>query len=116
MTTTGDRAIVIASAELGEGEMRHVDVPGSEWGALVARVDGVVYAVEDHCSHQDVLLSEEGELLPDVCRVECLLHGSAFSLRTGHPDVMPATRPIPTYAVREADGRILIDPESTPHG
>ena len=35
----------------------------------------------------------------DECTIECWKHGSAFSLRTGEPESLPATRPVPVYAV-----------------
>lgn len=35
--------------------------------------------------------------------------GSEFDLRTGEALTLPAIRPIPTYAARVLDGRVLID-------
>lgn len=56
-----------------------------------------VFAAEDMCSHAMYPLSE-GDVAE--CHVECALHGSRFDLRTGKPDVLPATEPIATFPVR----------------
>ena len=66
--------------------------------ALV-RVGEDFYAIGDTCSHADYSLSE-GEVDPDALQIECWKHGSCFSLKTGEPDTLPATRPVPTYDVR----------------
>ncbi|MGH9183106.1 MAG: non-heme iron oxygenase ferredoxin subunit [Acidimicrobiales bacterium] len=66
--------------------------------ALV-RVGDDFYAIGDTCSHQDYSLSE-GEVDPDTLQIECWKHGSSFSLKTGDPNSLPATKPVPTYDVR----------------
>jgi 3-phenylpropionate/trans-cinnamate dioxygenase ferredoxin subunit len=63
---------------------------------LVVSIDGELFAVDDLCTHADVSLSE-GELVD--CTIECWLHGSAFSLRTGQPLTPPATRPLAVHTV-----------------
>lgn len=76
----------------------------------VVRSDGEIYAILDRCSHADVALSE-GEV--ENGTIECWLHGSAFDLQTGKPLSLPATEPVPVYAVTiegaGADARVLID-------
>lgn len=64
----------------------------------VVRVDDAVYAIGDTCSHQRISLSE-GEVLGDDLQLECWKHGSAFSLLTGEPSMLPATRPVPVFPV-----------------
>lgn len=80
-----------------------------ERAVAVARCDGHVYAILDVCSHADVPLSE-GEV--SDCAIECWLHGSAFDLRTGVPLSLPATVPVPVFAVEvrgEGDSaRVLV--------
>ena len=66
--------------------------------ALV-RVGDDFYAIGDTCSHADYSLSE-GEVDPEALQIECWKHGSCFSIETGQPDTLPATRPVPTYDVR----------------
>jgi len=57
------------------------------------------YVIGDRCSHADESLSE-GDLWVDECEIECPKHGSTFDLRTGEPQALPATEPVPVYAVR----------------
>ena len=57
------------------------------------------YVIVDRCSHADESLSE-GDLWVDECEIECPKHGSTFDLRTGEPQALPATEPVPVYAVR----------------
>ena len=35
----------------------------------------------------------------DECEIECPKHGSTFSLKTGEPQTLPATQPVPVYDV-----------------
>lgn len=79
----------------------------------VVRTHEGVFAVNDRCSHADVSLSE-GEV--EGCTLECWLHGSAFDLRTGVPSTPPASRPIPTYAVRVLgeDDTAIVEIDPTP--
>jgi len=82
--------------EMEPGTARRFDV-GSHRIALV-RIADDFYAVGDRCSHADFSLSE-GEVWSDECEIECWKHGSTFSLKTGEPQSLPATRPVPTYDV-----------------
>lgn len=63
--------------------------------ALVHTAEGF-FAIEDRCSHADVALSE-GEL--EGCLLECWLHGSAFDVRTGEPQSLPALTAVETFPV-----------------
>lgn len=92
----GDPVRLCAADDLKPGEARRFDV-GSHRIALV-RVGDDFYALGDRCSHADVSLSE-GEVDEDELQLECWKHGSAFSLRTGEPSCLPATKPVPVYAV-----------------
>lgn len=73
----------------------------------VVRIDDDVYAVGDRCTHQNISLSE-GEVEPEKRTLECWKHGSEFSLETGEPLALPATRPTPTYEVRVEGGDVLV--------
>ena len=55
--------------------------------------------IGDRCSHADESLSE-GDLWIDECEIECPKHGSTFDLRTGEPQALPATEPVPVYEVQ----------------
>jgi len=85
-----------AADELAPGEARRFDV-GEHRIALV-RIGDDFYAIGDRCSHADFSLAE-GEVLEDDCEIECWKHGSTFSLKTGEPQSLPATKPVPVYDV-----------------
>jgi 3-phenylpropionate/trans-cinnamate dioxygenase ferredoxin subunit len=76
----------------------------------VVRILDRVFAIGDTCSHAEISLSE-GEVLVDECEIECWKHGSSFSLETGEPLTLPATRPVPTYPVRIDDGDVYVEVE-----
>jgi len=58
-------------------------------------------------SHADVSLSD-GDVLCDSKELECIKHGSAFSLVTGVPNTLPATQPVPVYEARVVNGEVMI--------
>jgi 3-phenylpropionate/trans-cinnamate dioxygenase ferredoxin subunit len=82
----------------------HVDVDGTPV-AVVNACDGEFFAIHDVCSHADVPLSE-GDI--EGCTLECWLHGSRFDLRTGEPTGLPATAPVPVYAVKIEGDDVLV--------
>ncbi len=88
------------------GTARRFDV-GQHRIALV-RIGDDFYAVGDRCSHADFSLSE-GEVWPDELEIECWKHGSTFSLKTGEPQSLPATRPVPVYDVRVEGDEVWVD-------
>ncbi len=100
------RARVAALGELADGEARRVDVAGH--AVCVVRVGEKVYALGDVCSHADYSLSE-GEVWADECGIECPKHGSLFSLETGEPETLPATQPVPVYAVSIEGGDVFVE-------
>lgn len=94
-----------ALVDFPDGTARKVEV-GDHRIALV-RIGDDVYAIGDVCSHQDISLSE-GDVLCEDKQIECWKHGSAFSLETGEPESLPATKPVPVYEVRVVDGQIEV--------
>ena len=92
--------------DLTPGTARRFDV-GRHRIALV-RIGDDFYAVGDRCSHADFSLSE-GEVWPDELEIECWKHGSTFSLKTGEPQSLPATRPVPVYDVRVEGDEVWVD-------
>lgn len=70
------------------------------------RVADDVYAIGDRCSHAEASLSE-GELFEE--EVECPRHGAVFDVTTGEAKSLPATVPVPTYAVRIEDGAVFLE-------
>jgi 3-phenylpropionate/trans-cinnamate dioxygenase ferredoxin subunit len=77
----------------------------------VVRIGDDVYAIGDTCSHANISLSA-GELFCDDKEIECWKHGSTFSLVTGEPQTLPATRPVPVFVARVVDGDVVIDIEN----
>jgi 3-phenylpropionate/trans-cinnamate dioxygenase ferredoxin subunit len=92
-------------ADLPEGQPLRVEI--GDRAVSVVRIGDDVYAIGDRCSHQDVSLSE-GDVDCDERTLECWKHGSAFSLETGEPTSLPATKPVPVYEVRVVDGQIEV--------
>ena len=96
----GERVQLCAVDDVEPGAARRFDV-GKHRIALV-RIGDDFYAIGDRCSHADFSLSE-GEVMPEDLEIECWKHGSTFSLTTGEPQSLPATKPVPVYIV-EVDG------------
>ena len=89
--------------ELEEGGLMAVEVDGDP--ICLARVDGVVYAFTDNCTHISGPLNE-GDL--EGCVLTCPWHGAQFDVRTGKVLRGPARQDIMTYPVKIEDESILI--------
>jgi 3-phenylpropionate/trans-cinnamate dioxygenase ferredoxin subunit len=88
---------VCAVADLEPDTAARFEVEGTV--IALVRIGDDFYAIGDRCSHADVSLSE-GEVDPGDRHIECWKHGSRFSLETGQPDCLPATKPVPVYTVK----------------
>jgi 3-phenylpropionate/trans-cinnamate dioxygenase ferredoxin subunit len=104
---TIDTHDICGTDELGEGQMRLVEIDGRKIGVFRC-ADGSLVAIEDRCSHDDGPLAE-GEFDATACTVECPRHGSLFDLRTGRPKSLPAYRPVETFEVREEDEAVKLE-------
>jgi len=96
---------VLASADLPEGKPIVAEV--ERVPVMLLRRGDEIFAVQEWCTHAGGPLSEgkiEGEL------VQCPWHGSCFALRDGRPINGPASAPLRTFEVREANGRIAVRP------
>jgi 3-phenylpropionate/trans-cinnamate dioxygenase ferredoxin subunit len=89
------------------GEARRFEV-GSLDICLVNLGEAGVRAIGDLCSHAQAWL-HEGDVDIEDETIECPMHGSAFDLNTGAARTLPATRPVPTYAVEVQHNDILIE-------
>jgi len=98
--------VVCPFTALEPGTARRVDVDGHR--VCVVRVGDDVYAIGDRCSHADYSLSE-GEVWTDELEIECPKHGSTFSLVTGEPRSLPATRPVPVYGARVEGADVVVE-------
>jgi len=74
----------------------------------VVRLGDDWYAIGDTCTHQKISLAE-GEVHADRREIECWKHGSCFSLETGQPSSLPATRPEPIFTVSVQGDDVLVD-------
>ena len=91
--------------ELADGSATRFDVNGV--AVAVVRIGDDVYAIADVCSHANVSLSA-GEVWCDELELECPKHGSAFSLRTGEPNTLPATQPVEVFDASVIDGQVVV--------
>ncbi len=87
------------------GSAKRVDVDGLR--LAVVHVGDDWYVIGDECSHADYSLSE-GDVWEDDREIECPKHGSTFSIVTGEPQTLPATKPVPTYEVRVDGNDVLV--------
>jgi 3-phenylpropionate/trans-cinnamate dioxygenase ferredoxin component len=78
------------------------------FAVAIVRIEDDWYAIGDRCSHADVSLSE-GEVDPGDRHLECWKHGSRFSLETGEPDTLPATKPVPVLVVKVEGDDVLVE-------
>lgn len=92
-------------ADVDSGSARRFDVDGHR--LCVVRLGDDWYAIGDECSHADFSLSE-GDVWADECEIECPKHGSTFSLATGEPQTLPATRPVPVYELRIEGDDVMV--------
>jgi 3-phenylpropionate/trans-cinnamate dioxygenase ferredoxin subunit len=96
---------VATTDEIPPGERLVAEV-GRHWVA-VFNVDGVYYAIEDLCSHDDGPLAD-GKLTG--CVIECPRHGATFDITNGRVLSAPALVDVPAYRVRVEDDKIQIAP------
>jgi len=99
-----DAVRVCAATDVADGAARRFDVGGHR--VAIVRIGDAYYAIGDRCSHEDYSLAE-GEVFADELELECYQHGSTFSLVSGEPQALPATKAVPVFEVR-VDGDDLI--------
>ena len=78
--------------------------------AIVRDSDGTWHALGDTCSHEDYSLSE-GDVEDGV--IECWKHGATFDLASGDALTLPATEPVPVYAIEITGDDVLVDVDAT---
>lgn len=86
------------------GELALIETAGAR--IAVANVDGVFYAFDDTCTHEQCSLAE-GAL--EGGKVVCACHGAEFDVRTGAVLAPPAKLPLKVYPVRIVDDAIQVD-------
>jgi len=91
--------------DMASGAAKRVMVDGV--AVAVVRIEDEVFAIADKCSHADISLSD-GMVWCDSKQIECIKHGSAFSLETGEPDTLPATQPVAVYRAEIVNGDVVV--------
>ena len=99
------RVRLCGEEDLEVGAVRRYEVGGR--AIALARCDDGFHALVDNCSHEDFPLSE-GEVIPDLCEIECVRHGSTFSLLDGEPQSLPATKGVPVLTVVVDGGDVFV--------
>jgi 3-phenylpropionate/trans-cinnamate dioxygenase ferredoxin subunit len=92
-----------AESDIPEGEIRSFEINGRP--IAVARYEGVIYAIDDICTHDGGNLGE-GNVIN--AQIQCPRHGARFDLRTGQVTRMPAVFGIGTYEVKVVDGHVYV--------
>jgi 3-phenylpropionate/trans-cinnamate dioxygenase ferredoxin component len=92
--------------EIESGTARSFEV--GRTSVCVVRIGDDVYAINDRCSHEDYSLSD-GEVWEEEREIECWKHGSTFSLETGEPQSLPATKPVAVYTARVENDDVVVD-------
>jgi NADPH-dependent 2,4-dienoyl-CoA reductase/sulfur reductase-like enzyme/nitrite reductase/ring-hydroxylating ferredoxin subunit len=110
------------TANLPEGALKTFPTPHDGPKVLLTRQQGQVHAFAPNCPHYGAPL-EKSKVLDG--KLICPWHHACFKVADGHLCEPPALDDLPTYAVREAEGRIWVQvppsppastdkPESTP--
>jgi 3-phenylpropionate/trans-cinnamate dioxygenase ferredoxin subunit len=92
--------------DLKPGSAQRFDIEGHRL-AVIRFDDDDVHVIGDRCSHADYSLAE-GEVDSEARTIECWKHGSTFSVTSGEPTCLPATRPVPTYDVSVVEGEVTV--------
>ena len=95
MKSTDGFVSVAKIGEIAVGGVKIVrldDVP-----VALFHLDDGYHAIEDVCTHDGGPVAE-GCLEGDI--IECPRHGAKFNVKTGAVVQVPATAPVPVYAVR----------------
>lgn len=98
--------VVAKSEELLEGKQLEAKANGKK--ILLYREGGVAYAVSGVCTHMGRPIA--GGRIRN-CVIACPWHAGKFDIKTGKPLELPAYKPLPVFAVTEADGEIAIQLE-----
>lgn len=109
MTLRASFTDVAAESDVHDGELLGVALPDGTSICLYNR-GGRIGALGGQCTHAEFAMSD-GALREDGT-IECVWHGARFDCRTGAVRRHPATDPLPVYAVRVENGRVLVGPRA----
>jgi 3-phenylpropionate/trans-cinnamate dioxygenase ferredoxin subunit len=98
---------VAGSNELLDGRGLRAALGNSQ--VLLVNASDAIFAVGNQCTHQGAGLDRGVvKISGSVHTVTCPAHGSMFDLETGRVMRPPATKPVPVYDVKVADGRVYV--------
>lgn len=101
---------VLESAALREGMVEAIQVAG--WPVVLARVDGVVRATINRCTHAAAAFVPGGRVRRGV--LMCPAHGARFDMTDGRC-IGGLYRALRTFPCREAEGWIEVEvPDHAP--
>ncbi len=103
----GDWQDVAALDDLAEGVAKTIVLDDEP--VMLVLVSDRVFAVDALCTHEDLELAS-GHVVAGK-EWECAHHGARFDLASGRATAMPAVAPLRTWAVRTANGRVLVREE-----
>ena len=89
--------------EIGEGQS--VSVAAGSLIIAVIRSEGLLYAIEDVCTHDGEALTGGG--IEDR-QIICPRHGARFCLRTGEALTPPAYEPVRVFETKLEDGHVWV--------
>ncbi len=95
-----------AVGDVADGTAQRFDLGKTR--IAVVRLGDDWYAIGDRCTHADISLAE-GDVHPESRELECWKHGSCFSLETGVPSTLPATKATPVYRIKIEDDDVFVE-------
>lgn len=102
-THAPDYTRVLKLSELPQGARKTISIGKN--AVLICNAAGVLHAISNVCSHAQKPL-ERGKIGNGW--IACPAHGARFDLGTGKAINLPATQPVPTYAVRVVEDWIEV--------
>lgn len=94
---------VCPETDIPENGIKTFDI--GERPIALAKYNGVIYAIDNVCTHDEGNLSE-GDIVKG--EIQCPRHGARFSLKTGEVTRMPAVIGIKTYETKITDGYVYV--------
>jgi nitrite reductase/ring-hydroxylating ferredoxin subunit len=95
---------VATTKDIPPGGAHAVEVAGRSIGLF--NVDGVIYAIDNICTHDNAPLSEG--VVSDGC-VVCPWHGAQFDLATGQVLTPPAVEDVRSYEVVVSGDNVCVE-------
>ncbi|MFN8533549.1 MAG: non-heme iron oxygenase ferredoxin subunit [Dehalococcoidia bacterium] len=96
--------VPVANVEdVAEGDIFAAPINGKS--VVVTRIEGVLYALDNVCSHD---MSPFDEATTEGFELCCPRHEGRFDVRSGKATCFPAVWPVGTWPVKEEDGRIWV--------